>query len=152
MITVGSELSECILKQCLVGPAKESMSVVSPSESMVGACAVFGSFVKFVVEMPDTNTDQDTSRMSVLPNVMMAAQRSLEALDRSGLPQPIQQRTQKDKLYNDLIELAQELELKWRVPSVGAVFLKKLAGILWYIDGHHDTIQEKSSKIPDVFN
>ena len=43
VITVGSELSECILKQCLVGPAKESMIVVSPSESMTGVCTVFGS-------------------------------------------------------------------------------------------------------------
>ena len=129
--------------------------MVSPLESMMGACTMFGSFVKFVVEMPETNTDQDTSRMSVQPNafsVMMAAQRSLEALDRSGLPQPIQQRTQKDKLYNDLIELARELELKWRASSVGAVFLKKLASILWYIDGHHDTIQVKSSKIPQIFD
>ena len=81
VITVGSELSEYILKQCLVGPAKESMSVVSPSESMTGACTMFGSLVKFVVEMPETNTDQDASRMSVRSNafnVMMAAQRSLE--------------------------------------------------------------------------
>ena len=129
--------------------------MVSPLESMIGACTMIGSFVKFVVEMAETNTDQDASRMFALLNafsVMMTAQRSLEALDRSGLPQLIQQRTQKDKLYNDLIELARELELKWRAPSVGAVFLKKLASILWYADGHHDTIHEKSSKIPQVFD
>ena len=55
-----------------------------------GACTMFGSFVKFVVEIPETSADQNTSRISILPNafsVMMAAQRSLKALDRSGFPQ-----------------------------------------------------------------
>lgn len=63
------------------------------------------------------------------------------------------QRTKKDKMYNDLIQFSKELDLKWRDPSsVGAAFLKKLTNILWYIDGHHDVIGERSSKIPDAFS
>ena len=77
VITVGSELCKCIWKQCLFGPAKESMSVVSPSESMTVVCTKIRSFVKFVIEMPKSSTDQDASRVSVLPNafsVTLAAQ------------------------------------------------------------------------------
>ena len=83
---------------------------------------------------------------------MAAAQRQLQASERSGLPVAVPQKTQKDRLYNDLIGLASELKLKWRSPSSdGTSFLKKLANVLWYLDGHHDTIKEKSSKIPDIF-
>ena len=57
VITVGSEFRECVLKQCLVGSAKKSTSVVSTSESMTGECTMFRSFVKFVVEMPESSTD-----------------------------------------------------------------------------------------------
>ena len=75
--------------------------MISLSESMAGAYTMFGSFVNFIVEIPEASTDQDVSRMSVLPHafsVMIAAQTSLEALEKSGLPQLVQQRTQKDKL------------------------------------------------------
>ena len=83
----------------------------------------------------------------------MAAQRSLHDLERSGLPQTITERTQKDRLYNDLIQFSKELGLKWRDPtSVGASFLKKLTNILWYIDGHYDVIGDRSNKIPDAFS
>ena len=59
----------------------------------------------------------------------------------------------KDKLFNDLIELVVELKLKWRSPRTDCTpFLKKLTNLLWYIDGHHGTIAEKSSAIPDIFS
>ena len=87
--------------------------------------------------------NQDTSRISTNAfSILMAAQRSLHDLEKSGLPQTITERTQ-DRLYNDLIQFSKELGLKWRDPSsVGASFLKKLTNILWYIDGHHDVIGE----------
>ena len=44
-------------------------------------------------------------------------------------------KTNKDRLYNDLIQLM-ELGVKWNDPNAYAVpFLKKLCEILWYIDG-----------------
>ena len=44
------------------------------------------------------------------------------------------------------------MNVKWSDPnSYGVPFLKKLCDVLWYIDGHHDTINEKAT-IPDVFS
>ena len=85
---------------------------------------------------------------------MAAAQRQLQTAERRGLPVAIPQKTQKDRLYNDLIELVSELKLKWRnnPSSNGTSFLKKLMNVFWYLDGHHDTIEEKSSKIPGIFH
>ena len=42
--------------------------------------------------------------------------------------------------------------MKWSNPGVfGVAFLKILRGILWYIDGHHDTIGTKVPLIPAVY-
>ena len=60
--------------------------------------SIFGSFVKVIVEVRSTN--RDISRISTNAfSVLMAAQRSLLDLERSGLPQTITERTQ-DRLYS----------------------------------------------------
>ena len=152
MICVTNESRDSVLKWCQIGPSKDNLSVLNPTESLTGACSIFGSFVKFVVELQSTNLD--TSRISTnVFSILMAAQRSLHELEKSGLPRTVTERTQKDRLYNNLIQFSKEQGLKWRDPSsIGASFLKKLMNILWYIDGHHDVIGERSSKIPDVFS
>ena len=58
--------------------------------------------------------------------VMAAAQRELDAIEKRGVPIHVQQRTKKDKLFNDLIELVVELKLKWRSPCTP--FLKHHRG------------------------
>ena len=141
MISVVDELRDSVLKQCQIGPSKDNLSILNPTESL-GACSIFGSYLKFIVELQSIN--QDTSRVYTNAcSILMAAQRSLHDLEKSGLPQTITERTQKDRLYSDLIQFSKELGLKWRDPSsVGASFLKKRTNILWYIDGHHDVIGE----------
>ena len=103
--------------------------------------------------MLSCKVEKDVSKISTDAfRRMMAAQIRLQALESSGMSQTVQQRTQKDRLYNDLIGFSKELGLKWRNPSsVGASFLKKLTNILRYTDGHHDVIQERSTKIPNSF-
>ena len=116
MISVVDELRDSVLKRCQIGPSKDNLSSLNPTESLVGACSIFGSFVKFIVELQSTN--QDTSRISTNAfSILMAAQGSLHDLEKSGLPQTITERTQKDRLYNDLIQFSKELSLKWRDPS-----------------------------------
>ena len=110
---------------------------MNPTESLTDACSIFGSFVKFIVELQSIN--QDMSRISMNAfSILMAAQRSLHDLEKSGLQRTITERTQKDRLYNDLIQFSKEVERS----SVGASFLKKLTNILWYIDGYHDVSGE----------
>ena len=42
--------------------------------------------------------------------------------------------------------------MKWSDPGVfGVAFLKNLRDVLWYIDGHHDTIAAKVHPVPQVF-
>ena len=69
------------------------------------------------------------------------------------LPQKMDCRTKKDKLFNDLIELFEERGWTWVDcgDALGKAFLLKLCDVLWYIDGHHEVFANCSLPIPDIF-
>ena len=51
-----------------------------------------------------------------------------------------EERNKKDKLHNEIIHY---LDLNWSFNEVylsGAIFLKSLCEVLWYINGHHSNI------------
>ena len=76
--------------------------------------------------------------------IMKNAQKSLQVAN-DGLPFPEKVRDRKDRLFNDLIILLREMNVRWSDPGAhGTPFLKILCEVLWYIVGHHDTIGEKS--------
>jgi hypothetical protein len=84
-------------------------------------------------------------------SIMAASQRRLQLGD-NGLPFPEKVKDGRDRLYNDLISLMREMGVKWSDPGVfGVAFLKNLRDVLWYIDGHHDTIAAKVHPVPQVF-
>ena len=73
---------------------------------------------------------------------MFMAQRQLQQGD-SGAPFGILVKTNKDRMYNDLVRLMKELGVRWTNPNAYAVpFLNKLCDVLWYIDGNHNMIGE----------
>jgi hypothetical protein len=62
--------------------------------------------------------------------------------------------TRYDLLYNDLIKLLEAESLGWNsgsYESIGSGFVKALADLLWYIDPHHEKLNSRSCKIPDIF-
>ena len=53
----------------------------------------------------------------------------------------------KHQLKNDLLSFLEEKELMWpekEVSDVGEVFVQSLMDLLWYIDNHHSTFNERS--------
>jgi len=60
----------------------------------------------------------------------------------------------KDKLYSDLLHLLGLKRLKLQpseILSFGERLVKTLRGVLWYIDGHHQTFADRSHPIPSLF-
>ena len=54
-----------------------------------------------------------------------------------------------------LLSFMEEKELMWpekEVSDVGEVFVQSLVDLLWYIDNHHSTFNERSHKIPPIFD
>ena len=59
-----------------------------------------------------------------------------------------------EKLQNAVLDLLHKLECSFtkRIGTVGKSFITSLFNILWYIDGHHLTIERESiRKIPVAF-
>ena len=77
--------------------------------------------------------------------VLMANQRLL-CLPK--LPNLLCEKT-KDKVCNDLICLVDGMGLKWQSGEVnsGKSFLITLSNVLWYIDGHHESLASRGYEI-----
>ena len=100
------------------------------------------------LEQPFEEATQQSLSTRNAFEIMKMAQKQLQFGD-NGVPKTIHVSNNKDKLFNALIQLMKDIEVKWNEPSVfGVPFLKKLTDVLWYIDGHHDTIAEHAPPIP----
>ena len=64
------------------------------------------------------------------------------------------EKTSKDRMRNSLIRLVRSKRLFWRASESktrGEHCIQTLKNVLWYIDGHHDTLKKQSQKIPGLF-
>ena len=82
--------------------------------------------------------------------VLMCSARLLQA---PSLPNRISEVTnRKHKLYSDIITYLEERQLMWKkeeVTGVGETLVKTLVDTMWYIDGHHHVLKNRSNKIPE---
>ena len=126
---VTAELKRATLTQALVGSDKEKL-IPSVSQS-VCVCEELGKYIRFEVDI--NNSEQPGVQQPTLStgtarnafSVLITAQRQIQQGD-NGVPLTIQVKTNKDRLYDDLIQLM-ELGVKWNDPNAYAVpFLKKL--------------------------
>ena len=153
-VQVGDELKRATVSQVMVGKDKDQLMIASATQSVFSICEEFGKYIKFVVEINEQAAGSSLQSLSTTPNafqVMFMAQRQLQQGD-NGVPFGIPVKTNKDRMFNDLVHLMKELGVRWTNPNAYAIpFLKKLCDVLWYIDGHHNTIGERGCKVPTMF-
>ena len=116
-IEVIDELKRATLLQVLVGRDRDKLMVTSAGQSVCGICEEFGKYVKFAVEVGDApapSLSYLSSRNAF--SVMFAVQRQLQESE-NGVPFSIPVKTNKDKLYNDLVRLMIDLDNNNRPPS-----------------------------------
>ena len=78
----------------------------------------------------------------------------MEASRTCKLPKERNFVTRQDLLYNDLIKLLEVESLGWPgacYESIGSGFIKALANLLWYIDPHHEKLNNRNCAIPEIF-
>ena len=84
--------------------------------------------------------------------IMMSAQREL---DRKCMPDFIEEpRTNKQRLWNDVIKFLQGNSCKWKsaeVQSLGFNFVQALTDALWLINGQHNVLMRQGYSIPVTF-
>ena len=152
-IEMTDELKRATLSQVMVGSDKDKLMVTSANQSVSGICEVFGKYIKFVVQVDEEATPALSTSIGRNAFAIMAnAQRQLQQGD-NGVPFSVPVKSNKDKLFNDLIQLMKELGVQWIDPNAYATpFLKKLCEILWYIDGHHRILAEHAPNFPGLFS
>ena len=83
-------------------------------------------------------------------SVLMNSARQLQA---PSLPNRISEVTnQKQKLRNYVILFLEGRQLAWQrseVVGVGEGFVKALVDTLWYVDGHHHVVKNRSHEVPE---
>ena len=81
-------------------------------------------------------------------NVFEIVRKSQQLFTQRRLPQCLPERTKKDKLFNDLLNLLETKKWEWAPDGVESerVILTTLTNILWYLDSHHDTLSHGHAK------
>ena len=110
----------------------------------------FGKYFKFVLRMEfELRSTQATTRNAF--SILMSEAGRLVWPEKYE----IARKNNRQKLYNDFIELLQEKNLGWtkqNVLSEGRPFVLQLTDILWRLDGHHDKLTGQTCSIPDFFS
>ena len=135
-----------------MGKSKECLDAVGDNSLLVSAVtAIFGYYIKYYVKCYSTQTVKPCARVNAF-EIMLSAQASLSSVQ---LPSPLTIRNKRDALYNDVLSLIESKELKWKADEVhggtAARVIQALRDVLWYIDGSHATLAERSCEVPEIF-
>ena len=140
---------ELQIDSAFLGKGKDSLDRIELSLVLERAAAVFGPFLKYHVSvlersLPATHTTDAFAMMM----------RSSQLLSQPGLPSSVPERTNKDKLYNDVLKLFNDEDVAFpgsEIQSGGHRFMVAIVDCLWYLDGHHSALEKQSCTIPSLF-
>ena len=132
-----------------VGNCKDTSKMDSVDLNLTITLVVetFGRFVKYSVQENDESPHPDIVQSSGVKRrnafeILMTSQRSLQC---KTLPDPVQEKNKKDKLYNNILSLLELKKLKVEYSEIqrfGDRLVRALCDTLWYIDGHHDVFRQ----------
>ena len=131
-----------------VGANKEKMDKVDLDLPVITVVKSFGRLLKYSVNEKGSSAHTSSMTRNAF-EVLLASQQSLHG---KQLPDPVQERNRKDKLYNDLLLGLKKLKLQSsEVHSFGERLVKALRDTLWYVDGHHEMFSQQSTALPSIF-
>lgn len=149
---------EYTIEDVRVGNTKESMDMIGDfSLLIVDVSSAFGRYIKYRVrsEVSSTTTQATPGPRNAF-EVMMAAQGIIHATARTARhPPSVLVKNKRDQLFNDLLSTIESKGLQWRPEEVhcGAATraIQAIRDTLWYIDGSHKTLTERSCGVPEIF-
>ena len=150
-ISTSLELSLSSLDSVYIGKdCSTANSSVDKTVNIVSVCVLFGWHIKFVVSVLEQG---ESSSQPVIRNAFSIMMESQRRICSQTLPEPVPERTKKDKLFNDLLKLAIQRGLKLPSGQIesGKRYFTTITSALWYIDGHHATLFDRGCKIPELF-
>ena len=136
---------DCELLSALIGQEKGSLDHVDASLPVVAVITSFGRFLKYSVSI--------ISQPLLLNSEFSQPTDSQYGSTISTVIRPIHQRTNKDKLFNDILQFLESSNVTVRETEITTVkkFIILLRDIFWHIDCHHHVFQQRAQPIPAVF-
>ena len=132
-----------------IGPTKEAkrFTPVDPSTMVETVVRALGMFIDFNVNFEDAKESQLTQSKNAF-EMLMKNRRSI------CLPKKSNEINAKVKLQNHIIDMLEQRNLGWSndaVGTAGKLFISTLSNALWYIDGVHESLAERSAHVPQFF-
>ena len=138
-----SGIQQIDLISACAGNSKESLDEVDLSLHIQAVVRQFGHFVKYCVRssLPE-DTSYETSTQRTLDNTGYCPKERMPVHNN------------KDHLFNSFVGQLKIMDLFWPIDSndVADRFASSITEALWYLDGHHDLLSERSTTIPDFFS
>ena len=129
-----------------VGTSPEQLKIeVDKSTPILTAVAAMGIYIDFDINqlMIETQEKKKNAFTVLMKNTELR------------LPTKNIEKSSKIKMQNKLIDVLAEKKVGWTcdaVDTAGTNFLRQITDALWYIDGNHDTLAERSCHIPKLFS
>ena len=148
------EPKENAVEDVRVRKAKESMDIVGDYDLLVSdVIAAFGRYFKYHVNSKSPSPPPQAANAF---EIMMAAQRMLDAsANQVRRPPAVIVRNKHDQLFNDVLSAIESKDLQWKPDEVrcgsATKTIQALRDTLWYIDGSHGTLSERSCGVPEIF-
>ena len=139
------------LQSAHAGRSKETLDIVELDLSVQAVVESFGPFVKYRTTL---SSEPSSSCVVASHNAFALLMSSARSMATPGLPSRRVERTAKDRLYNNILKFLEVRNLKFSsdAKASGEKLVQSLTDTLWYIDGHHHLLSERSTApVPSVF-
>ena len=134
-----------------VGNDKENLDSVGDLNILLhDIVKCFGRFLKIYVEKDlQCTTPTVVNGLSVI----MATQQQLFT---AHYPNELVVKNKHDQLFNDILTFLKSRKCEWMSDEVHSGIatnsILSLRNALWYVDGSHSTLNERSCEVPDIFS
>ena len=105
-----------------------------------------GPYIEFVVDKIESLDSSGINALSCAFAIMMAVEK-----DRSKLPEMLKATDKKKEVKNKIHNLLSSNHVGWSrdmVGTLGPQFINNLGECMWYIDGHHHTLNDRACGVP----
>ena len=148
---ISDSAPKCELLLAQVGQEKNSLDNVDFSVPIIAVISSFGRCLKYSVTILQTASSSEAATTSLSSS---ALSQSADCVLISTVIQPADQKTMKDKLFNDILQLFISVNVHIRINEIPIMkkLIVLLRNVFWHFDGHHHVFEQRATAIPAFFS
>ncbi|CAG8605100.1 7312_t:CDS:1, partial [Scutellospora calospora] len=148
--TTNDQFEDCIVRVFLRKPPEKWVYVEERLQGDVSMLFELNfTHIKFVLDVAETSIQKSSHQGPNAFDLLMKNSQNTQ------LPELKKENTRRDLLYNDIICLLQNKEVRWKNAmhnTIGKSFIEHLTAALWYIDPHCIKFTARYLSLGELFN